>query len=461
MGRPGITAGEIVQGLGEPDLQDDVLDSQQPIGLEHEERQLSEEQQLEQLDVLEGLRAMQSADPIRWKVYRYGQSDEKFNGYQCELNTGSLTQETIRKLLGGGSFKVRGFFPNGKYAAQRSVMIAGEPILYVKAEERAAMQSPHQSGFNLAEFMTAQQRIDAQRRNEEVARAQEEEKRAERRSKENRDFMLAIGALVSPIIAAVVQRTAPATPQPDIAALVTALRKDTPTENPISGMKGMLEIMTMMRELMPDGGGGGSETVEMVKAVAGIAGPALQAFTQNRQPVPVRPRVQRPDPTQQPSRPPPVTIEATPVPTPIPKTAAPQVPGEQPTILQASSPSHQSGVDLSAPSQLMTPGEQSMFAQLKPQVDTLVQMARDGQDAIQVAEMFFDQFMSSAPDELYTQLCELFENPKTLDRMALFNKGVTELRPWFVTLQETVCHKIKQEEAQATAGSVENPATDG
>lgn len=451
---------QLARGRGGPDLQDDVIDSQQNLGIEHEERALAEEQQLEQLDILEGLRQMQTADPIRWKVHRSGHEEAKYNGYLGELPTTSLTMENIRKKYGGGNYRVRGTFSNGKYATQRQFTIAGESILYIPVESNgaSAMQGAAPSQFNLSEFMSAQEMRDEKRREAEQRRADEEDRRAERRAKENRDFILAIGAVVAPVITAVVTRVAP-TPAPatDVAALVTALRKDTPTESPISGMKGMLEIMTMMRELMPGGDSGGSDTVEMVKAVAGIAGPALQAFTANRAQNTNRPRARvAVDPTQQPStvpvRPAPVTIEAVPV------AAAPAVrqpvPGEAPTLLQPSAPSQNSGVDLSAPSQPMTVEQSNMFAQLKPQVDALVQMARDGQDATAVGDMFYDQYLSTADDDMYDRLCSLFENSATIDQIALFNTGVRELRPWFETLQAAIVKKIKLEEAQAT---ISNP----
>ena len=102
-----------------------------------------------------------------------------------------------------------------------------------------------------------------------------------------------------------------------------------------------------------------------------------------------------------------------------------------------------------------------MFAQLKPQVDTLVQMARDGQDATAVGEMFYDQFLgtTAVTDDMYDQLCELFENPKTIDRLSLFNVGVKEFRPWFETLQTTIIKKINDESAQSTiaAGMTQDP----
>lgn len=455
MTRPGRTADEIVQGLGEPDLQDDIMDSQQTMGLEAEERTLTEEQQLEQIDMLEGLRAMQTADPIRWKIYRYAQEDTKYNGYLGELHTASLTQETIRKRFGGGQFKVRGFFSNGKYAAQRSIAVAGDPKL---PQDEPTMNTPSPGQpLNFSEFLTTQQRLDQQRRREEDERATREEQRAERRSKENRDFILAIGAVVAPVVTALVSRSTPAAPaaQTDLAALVTALKPTSAPESPITSMKGMLEMMTMMKTIIAPEPTGGSELAEIIQAVTPIAGPALQAFA-NRPPAPVqvRPRVIKPNPTAVPTtasaRPAPVTIEATPVSNAPPLVRAP-VPGEQPTILQPSQPT-ETGVDLSAPSQPLTMEQQSMFAQLKPQVDALVQMAVDGQDAKAVGEMFYDTFLMAptTTDELYSQLCDLFEDEKTIDRIALFNKGVSAHRAWFVTLQETIVTKIKQEEAQAT-----------
>jgi hypothetical protein len=171
----------------------------------------------------------------------------------------------------------------------------------------------------------------------------------------------------------------------------------------------------------------------------------------------------RPNPTATPTPPPrpaPVTIDATPVAAPPKLAPAQPVPGEQPTVLQASQPTS-TGVDLSAPSQLMTPEQNNMFAQMKPQVDTLVQLAKDGQDAAAVADMFFDQYLLSVDDATYESMCELFEDPKTIGRMALFNKGVNEHKAWFETLQLTLINKIKQEVAAATVQNVEPDASNG
>lgn len=446
----------LAKGRGEPDLQDDILDSQQPMGLEAEERTQAEQQQLEQLDVLEGLRQLQSADPITWKVYRYGHEEAKFNGYLGQLQTTSLTQDYLRNKFGGGQYRVRGTFSGGRYAAQRNVTIAGESILYVPKEINGAVTVQPNSaapGFNMSEYLAVQQSMDEKRREADDRRRREDDERSERRSKETRDFIVAIGGVVAPVITALVQKQA----APVSAVIAPA------GESPVSSMKGMLELMTMMKTFIVPDTGGGSELAEIINAVTPIAGPAFAAFTQAKaaqQAAPVQP-IQHPrrvDPTKAPSKPAPVTIEAVPVTSPIPKTAQP-VPGEQPTVLQASTSSQNTGVDLSAPSQPLTSEQQSMFAQLKPQVDTLVQLARDGQDAVAVGEMFYDQFLINAEDAMYDQLCELFEDPATIDRIALFNKGVNEFRPWFMTLQEAIIKKIKQEAAQAT---IENPqAIDG
>ena len=99
-----------------------------------------------------------------------------------------------------------------------------------------------------------------------------------------------------------------------------------------------------------------------------------------------------------------------------------------------------------------------MFAQLKPQVDTLVQLAADGQDPVAVADLFFDQYLVSADDETYNRMCDLFENPKTLDQMAIFNKGVQAHRDWFETLQAALKKKIATESAQALTQNVDGSA---
>jgi hypothetical protein len=311
--------------------------------------------------------------------------------------------------------------------------------------------------------MAAQEIREEKRREAEDKRAREEEIRAERRAQENKQFMLQVAAIVAPVVTALVTKTTSAPPQTDVAALVTALKPSAPAESSLSSMKGMLEVMTLMKGIVAPETSGGSELAEIINAVTPIAGPALQAFANRPQPAP-RPRAIRPpDPTQQPTsvgavpKKPPITIEATPVNAPAQPAPAQPVPGETPSRMQASGPSINSGVDMAAPTQLMNAQESNMFAQLKPQVDALVQMARDGQDPIAVAELFYEQFMLGADDELYGRLADLFEDPKTIGRMALFNKGVTEYEPFFKVLQDTIVKKIKQEEAQATIQGTVSP----
>lgn len=448
---------KLALGQGERDLQEDIIDSQQTMGLDAEERSLAEQAQLEQLDVLEGLRQMQTADPITWKVYRAGHEESKYNGYLGQLQTTSLTQEYLRKKFGGGQYRVRGTFSGGRYAAQRQLTIAGESILYIPTEMNGATPTMPSAGpaFNMSEFLTVQQNMDEKRRDADERRRQQDDERSERRSKETRDFIVALGAVVAPVVTALVSKAAaPVVPAPalDLAGLAAILKPS--GESPMSSMKGMLEMMGMMRDLMPGGGDSGSDTAEIIKAVSAVAAPALQAFA-NRPTVAatVRPRLARPDPSQTPTRPAPIPVEARVVPPTVAPPPTP-FPGETPTIMQSAGPDN-GGVDLSAPSVPLTPGQQTMFAQLKPQVDTLVGMAREGQDAKAVGDMFYDQFLASTNDEMYDQLCDLFEDPKTIDRIALFNAGVKEFRPWFVTLQETIIAKIKLEAAQAVTQNTE------
>lgn len=412
------------------DIRDSALETPQ----EMHERMLAEDAGEETLDLLEALREMQGGEMVTWKVWRIaGPNGEPLRSgpeeYCGHLGNTQLTMENMASLWGGGKYRVKGRFASGKIAGGRTITIAADAKR--NEEPMATVVGGSGSAFNMAEFMAMQQQQDKAR-----------DERFEKR-------LLTMATICAPIIAAFVGR--PPAGSTDLAALITALKKDpTPPVDPITSMKGMVETMTMLKALSGGDGGGGDDTfVEIVKAVAPHAGPALAAYASRQQAAPVRMRVQKPAPGSQPTKPPPVSIQATVV-NPSPK-AAP---------VQAAGPAGHTGVNLDAPSQPMTDQDRNMFAQLKPQVDTLVQMFRDGADPVQCAQVFFDTTMMGVDDSTYDKLCGFFENPQAIAQISIFNTGVSELSPKFETFQKKVMELIAgQDQAASGIGGSNPPST--
>jgi hypothetical protein len=233
-------------------------------------------------------------------------------------------------------------------------------------------------------------------------------------------------------------------------AAMMAGRAPGSTADPISSMKGMLEAMTMLDDLRGDrsGGRGGSETAEIIKAVAGVGTPLLQLAVQanaHKPPVAPRPRLNPPRP---------------PNPAPVP-TAAPVAtgPGHTPPVRAPTAPV---GVDLSRPSPLppgsLAPGpdiqqpssptrvETSVnFAETKARIDAFVEIARAGNDPVAVADTFFEQEMLALDDDPYAELAANIDDPEFVTHISIFNPGVMEHRAFFERLRERLSERLDLE----------------
>lgn len=190
------------------------------------------------IDLLEGLREMQGADAVRWRLYRVNDDDPKRNGFMDEIATGQLTQKWIRDSFGGGTYRIRGYHvASGKFKAGRTIRIASD----APKKGNESVTGSTNGAFNLQEYLAQQDARDVQRRREEEERrerAREEEDRKEERRRRNfLEMITAIGAIASPIVAQLVGK------KDDTAALIAALKpKET---SPLE----MLQLMREMREL--------------------------------------------------------------------------------------------------------------------------------------------------------------------------------------------------------------------
>jgi len=402
----------------------DIRDASGETPQEMHERILAEDAGEETLDLLESLREMQGGELVTWKVWRIaGPNGEPLRSgpseYCAELGNTQLTMQNLASLFGGGKYRVKGRYASGKIAGGRTITIAADAKR--NEEPMATVAAGSSSSFNMSEFLALQSQMD--------------EKRAERQRQDRKDLLTLIAPLVGGIVQAVISR--PTGAAPDLAALITALRPVTSPPDPTSQMKGMIETMLLMQKL---NGGSDSDSIgSIIAAVAPHAGPALAALA-SRQVAPARMRVQvQPTPGSQPTR-----IQApaagTVAPAPAPVTV-------QATGVQGLTP--HTGVNLEAPSQPMSQDDRNMFAQLKPQVDTLVQMFRDGADPVQCAQVFFDTTLMNVDDATYDKLCSFFENPAAIDQISIFNTGVKDLRPQFEAFQNHIKQLVTSQDQAA------------
>lgn len=409
---------DLIEKRSPPDIQNDVLDVQAP-SLEGENDKSLHQDEIERVDALQALRELQAGDPIRWKLWRVGDMDEKRNGYLAEWGTSQLTQENIKNHFGGGSYRIKGTFTDGSYAGQRTVRIAGD----AKVD---TMQQANGSSFNMAEWLAMQQQMEERREAREAERRRESESRMER-------LMGIFAPVLGTVVTAIMGRAAPVAP--DVAGLITALRPSIAPPDPAAQMKTTLETMVMMKKVMGDGGSDDSLS-GIAAALAPYAGPVLTALASRPQPaMPVRKRL--PAPGAQPTPPPAAPVQVVQVQTPVVKPAT--APGL---------PAH-TGVNLEAPSQPMTEQDRTMFAQLKPQVDALVTMAQQGADPIECANVFFETTMRNVDDSTYDKLCQFFDNPKAVDQISIFNTGVKDQRPFFEGFQKRMLEWIVSEDQAA------------
>ena len=90
-----------------------------------------------------------------------------------------------------------------------------------------------------------------------------------------------------------------------------------------------------------------------------------------------------------------------------------------------------------------------MFAQLKPQIDSLCTMAGQGSDPIGAADLLYDQLICDLPDEIYDKVAEMIESPNFIRNAAVFNPAVNTVKDWFEKLRAQVILRINQADAEA------------
>jgi hypothetical protein len=211
--------------------------------------------------------------------------------------------------------------------------------------------------------------------------------------------------------------------------------------DPFSQLSGLVDVFEKLQDLRGGGGGdggtSGNDLVDVIKAIAPLAGPALQAIPsiieERRRLAPVA------------TVPPQNTVAQRPPvgPRPPPPGSVPT----QPTVVMGgqNAPAQPAGSTLSD----LSTEDQQMFAQLKPQIDALVQMAAQGSDPTGAADILFEQIILPLPDEFYDRLYTLISGANFITQAAVFNPAVNSHAEWFKQFQKRICERYDAEEAAA------------
>ncbi len=224
-------------GPTESDFHDhvDTLDALQAPNSAFVDQQIElEADDREAIDILTGLRALQSADPVRWTIERVdGEGDA---GLLAKWPTLKLKWENIRDEFGPGTYAVEGRTNRGKYVRRSTITIASDAPRKVK---EAMQANVGMGGFNLAEFLSQQEARDRLKREEDQQRDRDRQEREDKRAEKREQLILAGLPAIATVFAAMFNR-----PQMDMGALVTAMRP-APAPDPI-------QMIAALKSLAPD-----------------------------------------------------------------------------------------------------------------------------------------------------------------------------------------------------------------
>lgn len=216
------------------------------------------------------------------------------------------------------------------------------------------------------------------------------------------------------------------------------------------GMRETIETMMLLDKFMGRRGGGGGnpepDWMRVTTAVAGVAKPLLELAVANQaQGARTRKPQAAPARIAAPVQAAPMQAAPTPPAQPVTPTihTAPGVDLSQPSALPAGSLSP-TGPDINAPSSHLPPEGQNMFAEMKKQIDALVEVARGGADPVQVGDLFFDQSMGALSDEDYGKLAAFIETDGFLKSLSIYNSQANEHAEWFGKLRAQLVKRITE-----------------
>lgn len=248
-----------------------VLDDRPPATQGDDVDQYAVEQGRQtEADVLAGLRAMDRAEGVQWNVYRINDPEESRNGWLAKWGTAQLTYEHIRNKFGPGAYRVRGHYPNGTFATQRDILIAGDAPMTGKNPVQISEVSPaHAPDSSIKDFLLLIQQQDSQRRADEAARRDAD-----------RDFWRNLIATtvpaIAPVLVSLLKPAAPASGLKELIEAQVALKGLDPPKKE-GGIKDMLETLALLRDFDGESrkGPGEKGIWDALTELAKSAGPKL------------------------------------------------------------------------------------------------------------------------------------------------------------------------------------------
>lgn len=247
-----------------------LSDDRPPAGqLDSVEIYANEQARQSEDDVLAGLRSIDRAEGVMWSIYRLNDPDPSRNGFLTKWGTSMIAMENIRDKFGPGTYRVRGHYPNGTFATQRDVPIAGDAPRRLPPENNAVATPDIQT--LLVTLDERQARRDAE---------------SEARRAADRDFWKNLLAVAVPVaLPKLIDLFAPK--REGVAEMLAGLKSLRELEGPAErggGIKSALDIIQSIREL--DGGGGSragekgpwDALTELAKSAGPKLGESLQAI---------------------------------------------------------------------------------------------------------------------------------------------------------------------------------------
>jgi hypothetical protein len=201
--------------------------------------------------------------------------------------------------------------------------------------------------------------------------------------------------------------------------------------DPFASVTGLIDVVERLSDLRGggDSGGGNDDSIAgIIRSIVPVVKPTLEALPalaamQARAPA----RIVAPARAPQPAAGTAPASATDPTKTPTPQQATPAAP-----INQTDIPS----------------GDSQMLAQLKPQIDSLVQMAEQGSDATGAADLIFDQvFMDpNVPEEIYEKLANFVDSDTFVKYVLVMNPAAKTHAVWFEAFKAQIVKRLDAEE---------------
>lgn len=226
-------------------------------------------------ELVEGLREIDGAENVRWSIYNVGALKAGEDGFLVKWGTAQLSLENIAATFGAGTYKIRGAYPDGTYAGQRTVTISTRAIGVEQAKEKPATVSTPGvvQGQDIGSLMVM---LDERQARREAER--------ETRDRERREFWEKLALTLGPVLApAILEFLKPK--REGVSDLLVGLKglRELEPANKGNPMKDALDMISTIRELDGDARRAGEKgpwdaLTELARSAGPKLGESLQAI---------------------------------------------------------------------------------------------------------------------------------------------------------------------------------------